>query len=124
MNNTESNLRNDLQQLEQQTSSQDQFRLAQARSNALTQTKSGKKSYFWPALGTSFASLALVGVLSNPLQQTEPTISFSSTGVNTASTSGISNDDYPFELSVDMMDDSIDLYEDLDFYDWLAQAES
>ncbi len=121
MNNTESKLRNDLLELEQETTCEDQFRLAQTRNNALSQTSRARKSYFWPALATSFASIILIGVLFNPSQQTEPTTTLSST--NPSSTE-LLNEYYLFELSADLLDENIDLYEDLDFYDWLAQADS
>jgi len=101
----EKKLRNDLHELENDTSSQNLFRLAQARNNALAQSGQSKKRLLWPALGTSLASVALIAVLINPADQLKPAGEISIT-----------------EVQVD--EPLIELYEDLDFYDWLASAET
>lgn len=127
MNNTaEQKLHNDLLELEKQTARGDQFRLAQARHIALSQARHSTKSrqitkarqYFWPALGTSFAAVIMVGVLFNPMEISQPTSSIS--------ISEIPRDDLPADMASGdlLLDESIDLYENLDFYDWLAQAET
>jgi hypothetical protein len=105
INRDENKLRNDLHDLENGTSSQDLFRLAQARNNALAQLDQSKKRFLWPALGTSLASVALIGVLINPAEQIKPAEDISITEIQA---------DEPL----------LDLYEDLDFYDWLASAET
>jgi hypothetical protein len=104
-NRDENKLRNDLHKLENETSSKDLFRLAQARNNALAQSVQSKKRFLWPALGTSLASVALIAVLINPADQIEPAGDISITEIKA---------DEPL----------LDLYEDLDFYDWLASAET
>ena len=101
----ENKLRNDLHALENDTFSQDLFRLAQARNNALAQSGQSKKRFLWPALGTSLASVALIAALINPADQ-----------MKTAGEISIT------EVQVD--EPLIELYEDLDFYDWLASAET
>lgn len=104
-NKDENKLRNDLHDLENGTASQDLFRLAQARNNALTQSGQSKKRFLWPALGTSLASVALIALLVNPADQIKPTKDISISEIQA---------DEPL----------LDLYEDLDFYDWLASAET
>jgi len=100
------NLRDNLLEQEHETASEDLFRLAQARNNALSQSRQGRKPFFWPALGTSLASVALIiAVLINPAEQIVPSDNISITDIQA---------DEPI----------IDLYEDLDFYDWLASAET
>ena len=100
------NLRDNLLEEERETASEDLFRLAQGRNNALSQSRQGRKPFFWPALGTSLASVALIiAVLINPAEQIVPSDNISITDIQA---------DEPI----------IDLYEDLDFYDWLASAET
>lgn len=99
-------LRDKLLDQEQVTASEDLFRLAQARKKALSQARQGRKRFFWPVLGTSLASVALlVVVLINPTEQIVPSGDISITNIQV---------DEPL----------LDLYEDLDFYDWLASAET
>jgi hypothetical protein len=104
-NRAENRLSNDLQALEKQMTSKDLFRLAQARKEALSQSRTTQKRLLWPVLGSSLASLALIVVLLNPAEQTIPATDISMT-----------------EVQVD--EPLIELYEDLDFYDWLANAET
>ncbi len=98
-------LRDNLLELERETTSEDLFRLAQARNSALSQSGQYRKRFFWPALGTSLASVALILVLINPVETIHPSADISITDIQI---------DEPL----------LDLYEDLDFYDWLASAES
>jgi len=98
-------LRANLLDQERETASEDLFRLAQARKRALSQSRQSRKRFFWPALGTSLASVALIVVLINPAEQLVPSVDISIT-----------------DIQVD--DPLLDLYEDLDFYDWLASAET
>lgn len=98
-------LRDNLLDQERETSSGDLFRLAQARKKALSQSRQSNKRFLWPALGTSFASVALIAVLISPTEQPLPSGDMSMT-----------------EIQVD--EPLLDLYEDLDFYDWLASAET
>jgi hypothetical protein len=103
-NREENKLRNDLHELENGTASQDLFRLAQARNKALSQSSHAKKRYFWPALGTSLASVTLITLLLNPAQESPITGNISITDIE--------------------IDETLELYNDLDFYDWLASAET
>ena len=98
-------LRSTLLEQERETASEDLFRLTQARNHALSQSQQNRKGFFWPALGTSLASAALILVLINPAETIHPTDDISITDIQI---------DEPL----------LDLYEDLDFYDWLASAES
>ena len=100
----ENKLRNDLHKLENTTASKDLFRLAQARKNALSQSRHSKKRFFWPALGTSLASVVLIAILINPAQDNPLTANTSITEIE--------------------IDEALELYNDLDFYDWLANAET
>ena len=100
------NLRDNLLEEERETATEDLFRLTQARNSALSQSRQGRKPFFWPALATSLASVALItAVLINPVEQIVPSGNISITEIQA---------DEPL----------IDLYEDLDFYDWLASAET
>jgi len=98
-------LRDNLLEQERETASEDLFRLAQARNHALSQSQKSRKRFFWPALGTSLASVALIAVLINPVEQLQPSGDISITDIQI---------DEPL----------LDLYEDLDFYDWLTSAET
>ena len=106
-NNAENRLRDDLRQLEDNSSSKDLFRLAQARNSALSQSRQSKKTFLWPALASvALISVALTGVLINPADQP-----------------------LPAEASISITDIQVDeplleLYDNLDFYHWLASAES
>jgi hypothetical protein len=104
-NSDEKKLRNDLHEMENGTTSQDLFSLAQVRNNALRQADQSKKRLLWPALGTSLASVALIAVLINPADQIEPAGDINIT-----------------EIQAD--EALLDLYEDLDFYHWLASGET
>lgn len=104
-NKAENKLRDDLRQLEDNSSNKDLFRLAQARNSALSQSRQSKKSFLWPALATSLASVALIVVLINPGKQFFPPENISATNIQV---------DEPL----------IELYDDLDFYRWLASAET
>ena len=106
--NTQRSLQEQLVALEQDTASEDLFRLAQARNNALQQKPRKTNPIFWPALVTSLGSALLVALLYIP---TGPTIT---------PEREIIGDDYYSEVA----DEHFDLYDDLDFYDWLADIES
>lgn len=112
----EQGLQQDLLAQEETTGAPEIFRLAQARRRALAQEKTSQSSIFWPALGTSFASLLLVGLMLNgQMGVNDPQeASLKSTPANEAI-----NDEMP----LDMDDDYLDLYEDLDFYYWLAATD-
>ena len=140
MSNTEDNnqgqsklrdqLQYDLTSLEQETNNPDLFSLAQARKAALAQSPRSSKRYLWPALGASLASVMLVVVLVNPIDQGQSTPDLA----NAKIAGEILSDGSSFTLSEDPLRqaesldkglyDSVDIYEDLDFYDWLAQAET
>ena len=100
----EDQLKRDLLKLENSTSSRDLFQLAQARKKALSSGGKRRQRFLWPALGTSLASVALVVLLVNPGEEPLPAMDMAST-----------------ELQVD--DPLYDIYEQLDFYDWLALTE-
>lgn len=102
---TENRLRGDLRQLEDNSTNKDLFQLAQARNSALSQSRQSKISFIWPALATSLASVALIVVLVSPEKQFLPPESISATNIQV---------DEPL----------MELYEDLDFYHWLASAET
>lgn len=106
-NHTERRLQSDLQAIENDTAADDLFRLAQARKNALAQHRSAKSRFFWPAMATSLASVMLVGVFFMPFDHSKPL---------TETVSG--------SFQSDITEDNLDLYEDLDFYTWLAQSET
>lgn len=104
--NWENQLQQDLRKLEEETSAQDVFRLAQARNAALKSAKQGvsRKKYIWPTLGVSLASLFMVAIfMGSPEENVAPT--------------GIANEEF-------LLDENADLYDDLDFYYWLAETES
>ena len=106
--NTERSLQEQLVTLEQNTASKDLFRLAQARNNALEQKPGTISRGLRPAMATAFGSAVLIAVLYSPIESIlSPSTEFSS-------------DDYYSELS----EDSFELYDDLEFYDWLADIES
>ncbi len=106
-NQTTDRLQQDLQKLEAETEARDIFRLAQARNRALSQEDLKPKGKFLPALGAAMASLFLVSFLL--FQETPPTLN-----------NEIISEIYTEETVVEFDDEYIDLYEDLDFYYWLA----
>ena len=106
--NTERNLQKQLVALEQDTASEDLFRLAQGRKNALQQKRRKTSWIIWPALATSLASALLIAILYTPI------------GLVISPERDIIKDDYYSELA----EESIDLYDDLEFYDWLADMQS
>ena len=105
---SERKLQEQLAALEQNTSTEDLFRLAQARNNALKQTPRRTNRGLWPAMATAFGSVALIAVLYSPIE--------SILSPNTA----FDSDEYYSELS----EDNFELYNDLEFYDWLADIDS
>lgn len=111
----EQNLQQDLITLEETTGAPEVFRLAQARRRAMAQQKPSPSKILWPALGASVASLVLVGVmLSEPMafdNQQEASLT------NQPDTEA--SDESLLEIS----DDHLYLYEDLDFYYWLADTD-
>ena len=106
-NHTERLLQSDLQAIENDTAADDLFRLAQARKNVLAQNRPAKSRFFWPAMATSLASVMLVSVFFMPFDHSKPV---------TETVSG--------SFQSDITEDNLDLYEDLDFYTWLAQSET
>ena len=104
------NLQKDLQELENNTEARDIFRLAQARNKALSQSDSKQRNRLFPALGASMASILLVSFFF--FQQVPISI-------NDKFVSGVNSEERLFELD----DENLDLYEDLDFYYWLATNE-
>lgn len=106
--NTERSLQDQLVALEQDTAREDIFRLAQARKNALQQKPKTSSRGLWPAIATGFASAILIAVFYSP---TDSLLS---------PTTELNSDDYYSELS----DDNFELYDDLEFYDWLADIET
>jgi|TARA_B110000977_G_C11012575_1_gene468261 hypothetical protein len=106
--NTERSLQDQLVALEQDTANEDLFRLAQGRNNALQQKHRKTSSILWPALATSMGSALLIALLYTP---TDSLLS---------PEREIIGDDYYSELA----EENFDLYDDLEFYDWLADMES
>ena len=103
----ESTLREDLHAVEQTTGAPEVFRLAQARHRALAQAQP-KASIIWPALGVSLASAFMLAVLVVPDYWLP----------NNQLVDGVVNEDLLFEIT----EDNIELYEELDFYYWLAET--
>lgn len=106
----ENSLQQDLQHLENETEARDIFRLAQARNRALSQADSEHKTGYLPLLGASVTSILLVAFF---FFQEAPE------KLHNDVISDINNLDSAFEFD----DESIELYEDLDFYYWLADNE-
>ena len=105
-------LHEDLVALEQETANGDLFRLAQARNSAL-QNSSGKlRKTLWPLWATSLASMVLVGVF---VLQPQPLQHSDSPPLGNADTNN---------TVLEFSEENLDLYEDLDFYDWLADIET
>jgi hypothetical protein len=81
----------------------------------MAQQKSSQSKILWPALGASLASLALVGVMLNgPMgfdNQQEASLK-SQLGTEASD-----------ESSLEISEDHLYLYEDLDFYYWLADTD-
>lgn len=109
-NQTTDRLQQDLRQLETGTEAQDIFRLAQARNRALSQTGAKSKLSFLPALGASMASVLLVSFLF---------IDESQLSLTSDVISDITDQEPAFKFD----DENIELYENLDFYYWLAENE-
>lgn len=102
----EAELRDDLHTLEETTGAPEIFRLAQARNRALAQTEPTSGKLLWPVMGASMASVLLATVLI--IQPDSRELG-----------SQVDN-----QLATEMIiDDSIELYEDLDFYYWLAETD-
>ena len=106
----EDKLRDDLHNLEETTRAPEIFRLAQARNRALAQTEPTSAKLLWPVMGASMASVVLATVL---IFQPDSTGSHNQLG------NQLDNQ----LASESMIDDSIELYEDLDFYYWLAETD-
>jgi len=106
----ENNLQQDLQCLENDTEARDIFRLAQARNKALSQDSSDRKRGFLPALSASTATILLVAFF---FFQEAPV------PLNKETISELNSADSAFEFD----NENIELYEDLDFYYWLADNE-
>lgn len=104
----ESTLRDDLNTLEQSTGAPEVFRLAQARNRALAQ-QDHRPAFVWPVLGASLASLLMAVVLIKP-ESLPPTNHL----IN-----GIASE----ELLLEINEDNIELFEELDFYYWLAETD-
>jgi hypothetical protein len=102
----EQNLQRDLLALEETTGAPEIFRLAQARRSALAQEKSSESSFFWPAFGISAASVLLAGVM----LQGQLGLNYQQEASNN-------------EVLLEFEDDQLDLYQDLDFYYWLADID-
>lgn len=118
--NLDDKLRKDLLELERETAGDDLFRLTKARNNALLQRRSNQRTMLWPVLGTTIASLFLIGLLVLPNQRMAIQATTNSAQQNAMPISDTGADDELLEFS----EENLDLYEDLDFYDWLADIES
>lgn len=98
----EAELRDELHTLEETTGAPEIFRLAQARNRALAQTKAKSGKFLWPVMGASMASALIAMVLIIQPDNTE-----------------LDN-----QLAGEIIiGDSIEFYEDLDFYYWLAETD-
>ena len=116
----EQHLKQDLLATEEATSAPEIFRLAQARNHALAQAHKPGARFLWPAFGTSFASALLVVVLFNG--QSGSAIGIESKS-ETIVENSLANESINDEELIYIDDDNIDLYEDLDFYYWLAETD-
>lgn len=108
--NWETQLREDLHETEKEMVPQDLFRLAQARNKALCEKRSRRTKLLWPTLGVSLASVMLFGLVLNSSEFMDPTDNISP-----------SNKVVSEEM---LFDESLDLYEELDFYYWLSESEN
>ena len=112
----EKQLQQDLRAQEDHTQAPEVFRLAQARRRALSQEKTPESSFLWPATGISLVSLLLVGVMLNgelgPSTQQDVSLQPSSSPSATSD-----------EALLYATEDYIEVYQDLDFYYWLADVE-
>ena len=104
----ESNLKDDLLVIEQTTGAPEIFQLAQARHRALSQEQS-KATFMWPVLGATVASVLMVAVLVMPNNELS----------DNHLVDGITGEELFFEIT----EDNIELYEELDFYYWLAETD-
>lgn len=111
----EQDLQQDLLALEETTGAPEIFRLAQARREALAQNKSSHRRFLWPTFGASLASLLLVGVMLNGQMGLD---NQQEARLKTNGSEPIND-----QMLLDMADEPIDLFEDLDFYYWLADTD-
>lgn len=111
----EQDLQQDLLALEETTGAPEIFRLAQARREALAQNKSWHRRFLWPTFGASLASLLLVGVMLNGQMGLD---NQQEARLKTNGSEPIND-----QMLLDMADEPIDLFEDLDFYYWLADTD-
>ena len=99
---TKPTLQQDLQSLEADTEARDIFRLAQARNSALAKRGPGYAKFLRPVFGASIMSVLMLSLF---LLQNEPHTAVDAQYVN------------------DFSEQHIDLYEDLEFYYWLAASQ-
>jgi hypothetical protein len=102
---TKHTLQQDLQSIETDTEARDIFRLAQARNNALAQRSPVYDRVLRPVLGVSIMSVLLLSFF---LMQ-----NLANTNLEAV------NPQYVNDFS----EQSIDIYEDLEFYYWLAESQ-
>ena len=112
----EQHLHQDLVALEETTAAPEIFHLAQARRRAMAQEKHSQPMILWPTFGVSLASLALVGVMLNGQMGLDNQQEASIKG-------NLGNEVANDEMLLDTSDEYLDLYEDLDFYYWLADTD-
>lgn len=105
--NFEAGLMQELRQLEASTEAADLFRLAQGRNQALIQKKAQGIRLAWPTAGVALASLILFAAVLPEQNITAVDIQL----VNGSIDNGT------------LANETIDLYEDPDFYYWLADIE-
>ena len=102
---TKPTLQQDLQSLEADTEARDIFRLAQARNSALAKRGPGYAKFLRPVFGASMMSVLMLSLF---LLQSVP-----HSNVDAVDT----------EYVNDFSEQHIDLYEDLEFYYWLAASQ-
>ena len=102
---TKPTLQQDLQSLEADTEARDIFRLAQARNSALAKRGPGYARFLRPVFGASIMSVLMLPFL---LSQNVPITSV---------------DAVDAQYVNDFSEQHIDLYEDLEFYYWLAASQ-
>lgn len=112
----EQHLHQDLVALEETTAAPEIFHLAQARRRAMAQEKHSQPKILWPTFGVSLASWALVGVILNGQMGLDNQQEASIKG-------NLGNEVANDEMLLDTSDEYLDLYEDLDFYYWLADTD-
>ena len=102
---TKPTLQQDLQSVEAGTEARDIFRLAQARNSALAQRGQSYTRFLRPVFGASIMSVLMLSLF---LLQSLPH----------------TNDDaFDSQYAKDFSELNIDLYEDLEFYYWLAASQ-